>query len=220
MEKLHQFLDLTHSLHSEIPFWDETNSFKVDIVDDYESGFRTQKMTTDCGVGTHIDSPAACFPNGYSVDRIPIESLIVVCRTINISHKADSDTKLSLSDIKHFEEKFGPIFLNQFILIATGWGQRWSDPVAYRNDYRFPSISVEAARYLADKRIAGVGIDTLSPDAGGKEFPVHRIFLERNIYIVENVALATSMPPNASVIILPLKGQRLTEAPVRLIGMI
>ena len=114
--------------------------------------------------------------------------------------------------------KSGPIHEGQFVLIHTGWDRFWNDPEKYINGHKFPSISIEAAKYLVQKKIVGIGVDTFSPDLPDSEFPVHSILLRNNIYIVENIAQADKMPPNGRVMIFPLKGAGLAEAPVRMIG--
>ena len=68
---------------------------------------------------------------------------------------------------------------------------------------------------------AGIGIDTLSPDVPTSGFPVHKIILGADKYIVENIVGLEKMPAtHAYVLTLPIKGLGLTEAPVRMVGLI
>ena len=216
MEKKDVILDLTHTLKEGIPLWDETCVYKVHLKAE-DNHFKLMQISMECSAGTHIDAPYHILPDGYHVDQIPLENLIVECKTIHIPD-AHEDFKLTVEDLKAHEAKSGPIRAGQFVLIHTGWDRFWSDPEKYRNNYKFPSISREAAKYLVEKKIVGLGVDTLSPDFGDSDFPVHSILLRNNIYIVENIAHAGKMPPNGKVIILPLKGENLAEAPVRMIG--
>ena len=67
----------------------------------------------------------------------------------------------------------------------------------------------------------GIGVDTLSPDTGKQGFPVHDIFLGAGKYLVENIANSESLPNvGAHILVLPLKIQGGTEAPVRLVGLV
>lgn len=85
---------------------------------------------------------------------------------------------------------------------------------------QFPSLSAEAAQLLIERGIAGIAIDTLSPDCPGSGDPVHRIMLSNNKYMIENIAHADQLPPvGAYVIALPLKIES-TEAPIRVVGLI
>jgi kynurenine formamidase len=216
MEKKDVLLDLTHTLREGIPLWDESCIYQVQLKADTGS-FKLMQLAMECSAGTHLDAPYHLNPEGLTIDKIPLENLVVDCKTIHIP-EADQDFKLTVDDLKNFEIKSGPIRQHQFILIHTGWDRHWHDPIRYMNNYHFPSISKEAAKYLVEKKIVGIGIDTPSPDSTDSDFSVHSILLRNNIYIVENVAHAGRMPPNAKVMIFPLKGGGLSEAPVRMVG--
>ena len=108
------------------------------------------------------------------------------------------------------------------MIFWTGWDRYWKQPEKYRNNLVFPSISVEAADFLLTERnITGLGIDTLSPDNPANGYPVHKLILGANKYIVENIANAGSLPPVGSYsLVLPMKIKDGTEAPVRMVGLI
>lgn len=221
------FIDLTHTLHSDIPHWDLECGFSLACVQDYaqnseDISFKLQKITLQSGTGTHIDAPSHCFKNGINADQIALNQLIVPCVVIDVAHKVHDATYIvSVDDIAEFESKYNPCFNNSLTIIHTGWSQYWQQPNKYRNNLQFPSISMQAAQYLIDKGIAGLGIDTLSPDTASSIFAVHKIVLGANKYIIENVANSHKMPPcNAHAIILPMKIQNSTEAPIRLIGCV
>lgn len=89
------------------------------------------------------------------------------------------------------------------------------------NNHSFPSLSESVANILVARNVAGIGIDTLSPDGRDSGFPVHKIILGADKYIVENIAGLEKMPAiGAYVLTLPIKGLGLTEAPVRMVGLI
>jgi kynurenine formamidase len=74
---------------------------------------------------------------------------------------------------------------------------------------------------LLQRSIAGIGIDTLSCDRGDQGFPVHRIILGAGKYLVENIANAKELPPTGGrILVLPLKLEHGTEAPVRLVAFV
>lgn len=124
-------------------------------------------------------------------------------------------------DIINFEKKITKIKENTFVLIRTGWGKYWHDPIKYRNELNFPSISSAAASMLLERGIVGIGIDTLSPDNPKNGFPVHNLLLSAGKYIIENVANANLLPAYGSIICaMPIKIKDGTEAPIRLIGIV
>jgi kynurenine formamidase len=106
-------------------------------------------------------------------------------------------------------------------MVKTGWSKFWHDPLKYHNNHVFPSVSSEAASLLLELGVSAIGIDTLSPDRPKDGFKVHKLFLGADKIIIENVANLGSMPPTGGfVMVLPIKIQDGTEAPVRLVGLI
>ena len=196
------------------------------MINDYDPNdiyqFRTHKINMDEGIGTHLDAPAHCFEKGRCINDINLEELVAPCVMLDISKKAHENYSLSEDDIQLFEKSNGEIKPGSFVIVYTGWDKHWEDPIKYRNDLVYPSISAAAAAFLVIKRnIVGIGIDTLSPDRASDGFPVHQIVLGADKYIVENIANASKLPPIGSYsLALPLKIREGTEAPIRLVGLI
>merc|ERR1712129_313463 len=67
----------------------------------------------------------------------------------------------------------------------------------------FPGLAAEAATWLVKERqIAGLGIDTLSPDPGAAEgFAVHNIVLGADKYILENLNLELAPARGATALV-------------------
>lgn len=225
MEKF-QLIDLTHKVHEEMPTWDLTCGYHVKILRDYkdcsgEFKFRSQDLIIRASAGTHIDSPAHCFEGARDVSDLSIKELICPCVVVNVSHKAHEKYKVTSADIEEFENNYGTIKPGSFVLFYTGWSKFWHEPEKYHNNLSFPSISAEVAQLLIKKHVAGIGIDTLSPDCDEKGSFVHSILLSANKYIVENIAYDPAMPVVGSyILVAPLKAHGATESPIRLIGMI
>ncbi len=219
-------IDLTHTLNKNSPSWTGGCGFEHEIKLDYadcktEVKFRVQQLKMHAGIGTHMDAPAHVVEDGKSIEQLSLEHLICPCVCIDVSEMADKDYLVSVDDIQGFEKRHGTIQTNSFVIVYTGWDKHWDDPKKYHNQYQFPSISEAAILHLLERQIAGVGIDTLSPDLPTSGFPVHKHLLGAGKYIVENVAHAKQLPPKGSFsLALPIKGQGLTEAPVRLVGLI
>ena len=221
-----KIIDLTHTLASDIPTWDGDCGFHLALQTDYKDCagpdlFRLQKITTRAGMGTHIDAPAHCFPGTKTTDAIKLESLITDCVVIKVNDRADENYVLMPEVIQKFEGDYGRIKPNSFVIIYTGWDRRWANPSKYRNDLKFPSLHESTGALLLERDIAGLGTDTLSPDAGDKTFPIHRIVLGAGKYLVENIANAKDLrPTGARVLIMPMKIKGATEAPIRLAAVI
>ena len=221
-----KMIDLTHTLSSEVPTWDGSCGFYLESKNEDDQLFRVQKMKMDAGIGTHMDAPAHLFPERASIADIPCEQLIVPACIINVTERAHADYEISLKDVVDYELHYGPIQPQSIVIAYTGWSRYWNDPHAYRNadasgHMHFPAFSAPTVAFLLTRNIAGIGIDTLSPDCLDHSFPVHRLVLEAGKYIIENVADCSQMPAKGGYIMsLPLKCQGSTESPIRMIGLV
>lgn len=220
------FIDLTHVLTPDVPSWGGGCSFHHEITLDYDdctSGteFRVQGIKMGAGVGTHIDAPLHCIRGAMDVASLPLHQLITPCVVIDVSSIANETYSVTPNDVRHFEMRYGKIKKNTFVIVRTGWDKFWSEPDNYRNNLQFPTISLNAAELLLERDIAGLGIDTLSPESDVDGFPVHRLILGKGKYIIENIANTSLIPPiGAHTLALPLKIQDGTESPIRLIAAV
>ncbi len=105
---------------------------------------------------------------------------------IDISEKTsrDPDAQLTVEDLNHFERRHGRIPEGAAVCMYSGWETKAGDENAYRGTdasgvYHFPGFSQEAAEWLlGQRRIGGIGVDTLSLDFGSSTtFDVHQTFL-------------------------------------------
>ncbi len=218
-------IDLTHHLDEQMAAWDDSDGFTQEITLDYaecpsNAPFRVQRLCMAAGIGTHIDSPAHCIEGGATIDQLPLANLVAPCVVIAPVNSCHERYRLLPETVERFEAEQGIIEAGSWVMIHTGWDTYWDTPAKYRNNYLFPSISVEAAKLLIERGILGLGIDTLSPDRPEDGFQVHQLVLGAGRYIIENAANLEQLPARGSfVVALPLKIRGGTEAPVRLIGL-
>lgn len=219
-------VDLTHCLSPEIPSWGGSCGFCLEIKKDYDRQFRVQQIKMHAGIGTHMDAPSHRISGAACVADIPLAQCVVPACVIDVAAQGSATYKVPLEEVMKYEARYGTIPKNALVIFHTGWGRFWSTPEAYRNVdaegiMHFPSIAAEVADFLLTRQIAGIAIDTLSPDSLSGDFPVHQILLGAGKYIIENIASAEKMPPQGGyVIALPLRAQEATEAPARVIGLI
>lgn len=221
-----KIIDLTYSLDENVPTWNGSCGFHQELKLDYEGGCRVYSYKCHAGIGTHMDAPSHFIPGGKDIGDISLEQLIVPVSLIDVRDKAHADFFLSAQDILDFEKKHGVIPPKSLVIGYTGWGKYWNDVDKYRSPdaqgkMHYPGFSAEAAELLLQRQIAGIGIDTLSPDGSHKSFPVHHLILGAGKYILENLANLDQMPSSgAYAIVLPMKVRAGTEAPVRAIALL
>ncbi len=159
--------------------------------------------------GTHIDSPLHFIPGGTTIDAMPIETTVGPCRVIEIK----DEKSVTVKELEPYKIKAG-----ERILFKTK-----NSPGVYAvRQYagKFVTISVEAARYLAEKKIRLVGIDYISVASAEpmeNVNDVHKAFLSNGIFILEALNLAGVKPGNYELICLPLRIEKGDAGPCRVI---
>lgn len=218
--------DLTHVLNPHVPTWNGSCGFCAEIKKDYDRLFKVQQIKMHAGVGTHMDAPSHRFQDGISIADIPLERLVVPICVIDVSLKAHADYEISLQDVQDHEAEHGLIPSNSLVIGFTGWSRFWIAPDAYRNvdatgRMHFPAFSAKSVELLLKREIAGIAIDTLSPDCQDPDFTVHKLILGAGKYIIENIADCGKLPKIGSyAIALPLKADNCTECPIRIIALV
>jgi kynurenine formamidase len=221
-----KIVDLTHPLSPSIPTWNGSCGFCLEIKKDYDRLFRVQQIKMHAGVGTHMDAPSHRIQGGLSIAEIPLEQLIVPACVIDVSERAGADYEISVEDVEKYERVHGIVPKDSLVIGYTGWDRFWSDSAAYRNldgngQMHFPAFSAKAAELLLKRNIAGIAIDTLSPDCLDGSFTVHKLVLGAGKYIIENIANCSQIPPKGSdVIALPLRAEDSTESPMRIVALV
>jgi kynurenine formamidase len=86
----------------------------------------------------------------------------------------------------------------------------------------FPGLHPDAARWLANRPVKAIGIDTASIDYGQSTlFESHRVLYERDIPAFENLTNLDRLPATgAFVIALPMKIGGGSGAPLRAVGIV
>ncbi len=221
-----KLVDLTHPLTGEVPTWNGSCGFCLEIKQDYDRVFCVNQIKMHAGIGTHMDAPSHRIQGALSIADIPLEQLIVRACVLDVSEKADANYEISVEDVEHYERKHGLIPKDALVIGYTGWERFFSDSAAYRNvdekgKMHFPAFSAEAAERLLKRDIAGIAIDTLSPDCLDSSFPVHRLILGAGKYIIENIENCSKLTPKESyVIAFPLRAEGCTESPIRAVALI
>lgn len=224
--------DLTHVLSPDFPVFPSfepmklTNVFKVE-----RDGFFANRWDVGEHTGTHLDAPAHFVdkPGIWTAEQLPAERLIAPLAVVHVHERAarDPDTWVTVDDLLAWERRYGEIPEGAVVCMHSGWEKRVGDPTAYRNadasgTMHFPGFSPDAARWLVEeRRIVGIGVDTLSLDVGAStRFEVHLAVLGANLFGLENLAnLATVPPAGATAIIGAPKVRDASGGPARVLAV-
>jgi kynurenine formamidase len=162
--------------------------------------------------GTHMDAPSHFAPGKQSIDMIPASRLVCSAVLVRASKRANQL-------VEHEDFAGEQIREGDAVVIATGWERRAASG-SYMTEN--PGLSGQAAKFLAGKKINAVAIDGPSIDAGiDEKFTAHKILLNRNILVVENLCNVSKIPTNRFTLVLsPLKLGGATGSPVRVLAIV
>lgn len=223
-------LDLTHELAEGIPVFPGGVPFQLEAVATFDrAGYFANRLELGEHTGTHIDAPIHFRPDGLAVEQLSPSQLIGPGVRISVAEEvsANPDATLDGDELSAWEHAHEPIPPGAIVCVQTGWARRWPDEAAYRNTdeqgvMHFPGVSAEAARWLVERQIAGLGIDTFSIDPGSSTtFEAHRILAEANIVVIENLANLDHLPPRGfTVVVAPLIIRGGSGSPARILAVL
>jgi kynurenine formamidase len=183
--------------------------------------------------GTHFDAPVHFGEGMPSTAEVPVRQLVGPAVVIDVAAKAaaDRDYRLTVADVAAWEARNGRVPRGAIVVLRTGWGARYPDRKSYlgddtpgrTTDLHFPSYGLEAARFLADERGAGVlGVDTASIDHGpSADFLVHQLAASRGVAGLENLANLGDLPEvGAFLVALPMKIAGGSGGPLRVVAIL
>jgi len=152
--------------------------------------------------GTHVDAPRHFIEDGVPVDRLPLEVFIGPATVVDVGGAPDI-TREMLAGL--------PVKHPTRLLLKTGD----SSPVDGGFDAGYTSLSEDAARYLVERGVLLVGIDTLSIERFNGTGNVHRLLLENGVAILEGIDLHGVPSGEYELICLPLRIAGGDGAPAR-----
>lgn len=224
-------VDLSYAISDKLVPWPGDAKFfeaKVNATVE-KDGYFTRSFWMLEHYGTHLDAPAHFPPGKTTVDQIPVKQLFGPA--VVIDAQADDakypDYLLPAARVEDWEKRHGRIPEGAIVLLRTGWSSRWPDVKRYRNQddagtMHFPGFSLEAAKLLIERKVSGLGCDTLSIDNGAsKDFAVHHLALGAGLYHLENLADLSELPETgAFLIVAPIKLEGGSGGPVRVFALL
>jgi kynurenine formamidase len=204
-------VDLTHPFSPALPVYPGYRPMQVRSRTTIEqNGYANNEVTFDEHTGTHVDAPSHFVSGAVPTDRLPVDRLIAPLVVIAIADRAatDADTLVSVDDLGRWEKRYGRIPAGAFVAMHSGWDARVPNADRFFNrdakgTMHAPGFGEQAARFLVDQRdICGVGVDTLSLDAGAaQKFVAHLAILGAGKYGVEMLTNLGGVPPSGATII-------------------
>ncbi len=208
----HKKVDLTHSFSPTTPVWSGFGQATMTAAADPEThapytipqnGFRTTFYSMVGQYGTHVDPPAHFAEDGTTMDKIPLDQMILPLVVFDETPmlKDDPNHALSVDDIKAWEKDNGEVPKGAFAALRTDMYKDWdSDPETFKR-YPFPAWSLEAIKFLIDERgVTAIGHEALDTDTT-ETMDSETWLLKNGHYQIEVMANLDEVPPTGAIIV-------------------
>lgn len=171
--KEEKWIDLTHTVSSEIPKFGDLPSISEETLYTWEDGFFLKTFCLPTSYGTHLDAPVHFVEGKRYLEDIDLKEFVL---PLYVIHKEDEvaanpDYRLTKEDIIAYEKEHGDIPAGSLVAFSSGWSKRWEDKEAYYNidtegQAHTPGWAIDALEYLNEERkVAAIGHETLDTDS-------------------------------------------------------
>ena len=210
-----RFIDLTHPLRNGLP------SFPGDpplVIEPYfstasEARCNVSRISMGSHQGTHLDAMFHFVDDGRTLDQMPLDWFYGPARVLRIPKGAGEE--ITVEDFAKHEEHLTE---GARILFETGWHREFGSERFFTE---YPSMTQDAARYLASRKLRLIGMDTPTP--GRDYFEIHHILLAKPVemVIVESLANLDQLPNEEFTFIgFPLNFAGRDGSPIRAVAML
>ena len=181
-----------------------------------EDGWNARILKLYSHAGTHMDAPRHFIDAAGGIDQLDLAACIGPARVLDLTGVGAGE----LITVEHLGPAAGEIGEGDRLLFKTGWSARHGSG-EYRD--KLPRISIELARWLAQRKVALIGVEPPSV-ADVHNIPevteVHRTLLSAGIVIVEGLTnLAALTAEVVELIALPLKIAGGDGSPARVVAI-
>lgn len=182
-------------------------------------GRESRKFTMGTHMGTHVDAPRHFIPGGDTIDRVPLDVFVGPATVLDFTYA----TPLQEMQVSDFREQIGDRGVERLIM-RFDWSDHWGNMKFYLEQ---PYISDDAARWLVDRGVRLLGMDTPQADSpkhgrgSGNDSPVHKILLGAGVIKLEYMTNLRELGAREiEIIALPLKLKDGDGAPVRCVAIV
>ena len=224
--------EISYVLNDNVPNWPTNPKDKFETLGRIDAGDEANISSVfhHQHNGTHVDAPMHFSNEGKSLAEIPIEDFYYTSPLILTILKGRGE-QITKEELEPYEKEIEKADL---LCFYTGNADlRKSDPDKYVDN--FPSISLEAARYLRTgfPKLKGVACDFIGVDNAERGpvtgFPVHKMMLSdipegdyRTLLIFEDVdtkKLLEIKDPIKAICAFPIRWENAEAAPVSIVAM-
>jgi len=183
---------------------------RVEVIGTYEEHrCQVRRLTLGTHTGTHVDAPRHFFPQGATIDSIPLDMLLT--EAVLFDAPGAPGTVIGRQHVPAGgAPPAGELQAGQTAMLRTGWWRRWGADF-YDNP---PRLEAAAAAGLLDAGAVAIAVD----------FPVgidiHELVLGRGKLLIENICRLDEIQARRFwLLALPLRISDGDGAPARVVAV-
>jgi kynurenine formamidase len=212
-----RFIDLSHPLADGLPNFPNDPQLSVKVHTTVaQSGYNLSHLALSSHQGTHLDAPFHFYDDGATLDQIPLARFCGPATLVDLvpGGALAASTPLTVDTFAPHAAAFMP---GARVLYRTGWDRQFGTPRFFTE---FPTLTLDAARWIASRGIGLLGMDTPTPSTDWLE--CHHILLAKGveIVIVEGLTNLDRLPPTFRFIGFPLNITGRDGSPIRAVAEI
>ena len=179
-------------------------------------GYNITQISMSSHQGTHLDVPFHFYDDGRTLDQMALDRFYGTASLIDLAPggELDAKTPITIEMLKQHEDRFLP---GAKVIYRTGWDRMFGREEFFSD---FPTLTLEAAGWIARKRISLLGMDTPTPSTDWLE--CHHILLAKGveIVIVEGLTNLDKLPKQFTLIAFPLNIKGRDGSPIRAVAIV
>jgi arylformamidase len=144
-----------------------------------DAGYNMTRLVMGTHTGTHVDAPFHFLGDGSTVDQIDLRRGFGPAWVLDFSAKGPNE-EVAVAELAPYDKV---IREGSRLIFRTGWDRVYPDP-RYFSD--MPALSLEGCRWLAERGVICVAIDTPSVNWADYE-AAHRSLLGAGVLIIESL---------------------------------
>lgn len=170
-------IDLSHVIQDDMPVHPYDGVVKVyeDKILDKDK-YNNSRLETGMHAGTHIDAPRHFLNSEMYISDFALEQFAGCGCLLDVRGE----------NIIYFKEEYYELVQeDDIVLLFTGFSSLYGEACYYERFNNHPTVDIKLADFFVKKKVKMLGMDMPKPD--NYPFEIHKLLLNNNIFIMENL---------------------------------
>ncbi|PHI19397.1 arylformamidase [Lewinellaceae bacterium SD302] len=207
------WIDITYPIFENCTGWPDQPAVSFDEISHVHcgEGAKVSILHLSAHTGTHMDGPNHFVENAPDIASFPLSVGMGPVRVADL----DSEREITPDDLEKYEFRTRPIKAGERLFMRTkNSNEFWLDKPF---NYGYLAIGNAAADWLAERKVALVGVDYLSVGPYETTPATHRSLINGDVWIVEGLDLREIEEGDYETICMPLKIKDCDGSPARVL---